>query len=46
MKLSLAKVIGRSIFKYLELEEILLEMQCSMNNRSLCYQGEAFNNQS
>ena len=42
MKRSLAKAIGRSMLKFPELEEILLDVECSMNNRPLCYQGEEF----
>ena len=30
---------------YSELEEVLLDVECTMNNRPLCYQGEDFENQ-
>ena len=42
MKRSLAKVIGRGILKFTELEEALLDIECVMNNRPLSYQGEEF----
>ena len=28
-----------------ELEEVLLDVECPMNNRPLCYQGDQFDNQ-
>ena len=40
MKASLSKVIGRALLKYAELEETLLDIECFMNNRPLCYQEE------
>lgn len=40
MEISLAKVIGRSIFKFVELEEALLDIECVTNNRPLSYQEE------
>lgn len=42
MKRKLSKVIGRSILTFEELEEVILDIDCSMNNRPLCYQGEEF----
>ena len=42
MKSSLSKVIGRALLTFEELEEVLLDVECFMNNRSLCYQGEEF----
>ena len=42
MKRSLAKAIGGSILRFAELEEALLDIECVMNNRPLCYQGEEF----
>ena len=45
MKRSLSKVVGRSLLKFHELEEVLLvllDVECSMNNHPLCYQGEEF----
>ena len=40
MKKSLSKVIGRGWLTYEELEEVLLDVECSMNNRPLCYPEE------
>ena len=40
MKVSLSKVVGRALLKYEELEEVLLDIECFMNNRPLCYQEE------
>ena len=40
MKASLSNVIGRALLKYEELEEALLDIECFMNNRPLCYQEE------
>lgn len=45
MKRSLAKVIGRRMLTFPELEEVLLDVECTMNNRPLCYQGEGFEHQ-
>ncbi|XP_028399997.1 uncharacterized protein LOC114523318 [Dendronephthya gigantea] len=42
MKSSLAKVIGPAMLTFPELEEVLLDVECLMNNRPLCYQGEEF----
>ena len=42
MKRSLSKVVGRRFLSYLELEEVLLDVETSMNNRPLLYQGEEF----
>ena len=42
MKSSLSKVIGHALLSYEELEEVLLDVECLMNNRPLCYQGEDF----
>ena len=42
MKKCLSKVIGRSLLSYEELEEVLLDIEISMNNRPLFYQGEEF----
>ena len=39
-KASLSKVVGRALLKYDELEEVLLDIECFMNNRPLCYQEE------
>ena len=38
MKKSLSKVVGKGLLTYSELEEVLLGVECSMNNRPLCYQ--------
>ena len=40
MKRSLVKVIGRGLLRLPELEEVLLDVECKMNNRPLCYQEE------
>ena len=42
MKRSLSKVIGKSLLTYQELEEVLLDVEMTMNNRPLLYQGEEF----
>ena len=42
MKRSLSKVVGRSTLNFDELEEVLLDVECIMNNRPLCYVGEEF----
>ena len=34
MKASLSKVVGRALLKYDELEEVLLDIECFMNNRN------------
>ena len=39
MKRSLSKAIGREFLTYSELDEVLLDVKCTMNNRPLCYQG-------
>ncbi|XP_012558037.2 uncharacterized protein LOC101239443 [Hydra vulgaris] len=45
MKKSLSKTIGKEMLTFNELEEVLLDVECSMNNRPLCYQGDQFDNQ-
>ena len=42
MKRVLAKKIGRALLQYHQLEEVLLDLECFMNNRPLCYYGEEF----
>ena len=42
MKRSLSKVIGQSLLTFQELEEVLLDVEMTMNNRPLVYQGEEF----
>ena len=42
MKRVLAKKIGRALRQYHELEDVLLDVECFMNNRPLCYDGEEF----
>ena len=42
MKRCLSKVLGRRFLSYPELEEVLLDIETSMNNRPLLYQGEEF----
>ena len=44
MKKSLSKTIGKGMLSFYELEEVLLDVKCSMNNRSVCYQGDQFDN--
>ncbi|XP_065668049.1 uncharacterized protein LOC136088288 [Hydra vulgaris] len=45
MKKSLSKTIGKGILNFFELEEVLLDVECVMNNRPLCYQGDQFDKQ-
>ena len=45
MKRSLSKAIGKNLLTFPELEEVLLDVECAMNNRPLCYQGEEFEDQ-
>ena len=42
MKRSLSKVIGQSLLTFQELEEVLLDVETTMNNRPLMYQGKEF----
>lgn len=42
MKTSLSKSVGRALLNYNELEDTLLDVECFMNNRPLCYIGEEF----
>ena len=42
MKRPLTKKIGRALLQYHELEDVLLDVECFMNNRPLCYVGEEF----
>ena len=42
MKRCLSKVIGRKLLSFSELEEVLLDVEQTMNNRPLAYQGEEF----
>ena len=45
MKRSLSKTIGKKILTFPELEEVLLDVKCTTNDRPLCYQGEEFGHQ-
>ena len=45
MKRSLSKVVGKKLLTFQELEEVILDTECTMNNRPLCYQGEEFEEQ-
>ena len=45
MKRSLLKVVGKKLLTFQELEEVILDVECTMNNRPLCYQGEEFEEQ-
>ena len=40
MKNALSKTIGRALLRFEELEEVLLDVESSLNNRPLCYMGE------
>ena len=40
MKRALTKRIGRALLQYHELEDVLLDVECFMKNRLLCYAGE------
>ena len=42
MKRALTKKIGRALLRYHELEDVLLDIECFMNNRPLCYVTEEF----
>ena len=42
MKRSLSRVVGRSTLNFEDLEEVLLDVECVMNNRPLYYIGEEF----
>ena len=42
MKRSLSKVISKSLLTYQELEGVLLDVEMTMNNRPLLYQGKEF----
>ena len=42
MKTSLSKSIGRALLKYNELKDVLLDVECFMNNRPLCYIGDEY----
>ena len=42
MKRALTKKIGRALLRYHELEVVLLDVECFMNNRPLCYITEEF----
>ena len=44
MKRLPSKVIKRGFLTYSELEELLLDGECAINNRPLCYQGEDIEN--
>ncbi|XP_047137790.1 uncharacterized protein LOC124814296 [Hydra vulgaris] len=44
-KKSLSKTIGKGMLSFNELEELFLNVECSMNNRPLCYQSDKFDNQ-
>ena len=45
MKKSSLKSIHKGMVRFNELEEVLLDVECSMNIRPLCYQGDQFNDQ-
>jgi len=37
--------LAKKLLTFPELEEVLLDVECTMNNRPLCYQGEEFEHQ-
>ena len=41
-KTALTKKTGRALLQYHELEDVLLDVECFMNNRPLCYVGDEF----
>ena len=41
----MSKAIGRGFLTYSEQEEVLLDIECSINSRPLCYQGEDCENE-
>ena len=45
MKKSLSEVVGKKLLTFQELEEVILDVECTMNNHPLCYQGEEFEEQ-
>ena len=45
MKRSMSEVVGKRMFTFPKLEEVLLDVECTMNNRSLSYQGEEYEDQ-
>ena len=45
MKRTLNRTIGKSLLKFKELEDVLVDIEISMNNRPLTYQGEEFDSQ-
>ena len=45
MKRILSKVVGKKLVTFQELEEVILDVECIMNNCPLCYQGEEFEEQ-
>ena len=42
MKLALSKAIGNAMLTFEELEDIVLDVECFMNDRPLVYIGEEF----
>ena len=45
MKRTLNRTIGKSLLTFKELEDVLVDIEISMNNRPLTYQGEEFDSQ-
>ena len=45
MKRSLSKVVGKKLLTFQELEEVILDIEYTMSNRPMCYQGEEFKEQ-
>lgn len=42
MKSALSKAIGKALLTFTELEDVLLDIECFMNNRPLAYLGEEY----
>ena len=42
MKRTLSKVIGNGLLSFAELDEVLMDTECCMNDRPLCYLGKGF----
>ena len=45
MKRTLNRTIGKSLLTFMELEDVLVDIEITMNNRPLTYQGEEFDSQ-
>ena len=45
MKKALSKAIGKVLMAYLEFHEVLLDVECGMNNMPFCYQEESLDSE-